>query len=246
MDHEHASSLLGAWALDALEEAEAAAVEAHLAICERCAAEAQELTEVAGALASTSHERPPELWDAIAAHLAPPGAGSAVGTPILRAPAPRFERRQRVLVGVAMAALVLAGAGLAGVGVLAHDLHAQSLGGRATTVAALAASIEASRSTTVLELTNAHHTPSATLALTPNGTAVLTAIKLPPLASNQTYQVWAITPHGAVSIALLGSHPTLSVLRAPTHGVEAIAITAEPATGTTVPTSAPLAQVQLA
>jgi hypothetical protein len=48
--HAGASDLLGAWALDACEASEAAAVEAHLGDCARCAAEAGQLRSVVGAL----------------------------------------------------------------------------------------------------------------------------------------------------------------------------------------------------
>lgn len=48
MDHEAASDLLGAYALDACEEAECREVESHLVGCVDCAGEASRLKDLAG------------------------------------------------------------------------------------------------------------------------------------------------------------------------------------------------------
>ena len=50
MTHEEAAGLLGAWALDACEDAEAASVERHLASCADCRVEAASLTRAAAGL----------------------------------------------------------------------------------------------------------------------------------------------------------------------------------------------------
>jgi len=50
MTHEEAAGLLGAWALDACEDAEAASVERHLASCADCRVEAASLTGAAAGL----------------------------------------------------------------------------------------------------------------------------------------------------------------------------------------------------
>jgi len=64
--HEDVESLLGVYALDALEPDEAAAVEAHVAICPRCRAELDAHREMAAALGNTVVALPPDLWDRIA------------------------------------------------------------------------------------------------------------------------------------------------------------------------------------
>ena len=66
MGHAEASELLGAHALDACEEHEAAAVEAHVAACPLCREEAAALRQAAGWL-STIEGQPP-----------PPGLGAAI------------------------------------------------------------------------------------------------------------------------------------------------------------------------
>jgi anti-sigma factor RsiW len=66
MDHASVSELLGAYALDACDNEETAAVEAHLASCPSCADEASRLKELAGWIGVTSidvngTERPSSL-----------------------------------------------------------------------------------------------------------------------------------------------------------------------------------------
>ena len=48
MEHAAASELLGAYALDACEEGEATAVEAHISVCPPCRSEAELLKNLAG------------------------------------------------------------------------------------------------------------------------------------------------------------------------------------------------------
>ncbi|MGH9044990.1 MAG: anti-sigma factor domain-containing protein [Acidimicrobiales bacterium] len=75
--HSEIAELLGAYALDALDPAEVDQVEAHLATCPRCAGEVARHHEVAGLLANTGADAPPELWDRIAENLVvPAGAGT--------------------------------------------------------------------------------------------------------------------------------------------------------------------------
>jgi uncharacterized protein (TIGR03083 family) len=57
--HAAVSELLGAWALDACSEQEAATVEAHLAGCRACAAEADRLGRATGGLGTTAAVSPP-------------------------------------------------------------------------------------------------------------------------------------------------------------------------------------------
>ncbi|ACU54504.1 conserved hypothetical protein [Acidimicrobium ferrooxidans DSM 10331] len=243
MEHEEAASLLGAWALDALDPDEAKALEAHLAVCTQCALEADELRAAAGLLATTTTEPAPDLWDSIAGHLGQSPAEPR--QPTVHAPRrPRAgHRRGRIATVVAGLALAVAGAGIGGVVALAHEVH--TLNQHAASLGTAASTIAATPGTTVIDLTDSHDIPTATLALTPSGTAVLTAVRLPALSRSKTYQVWAITTQGVISIGLLGANPTVTVLHAPTRGLHAVAITAEPASGSPTPTSAPLAEARL-
>jgi anti-sigma factor RsiW len=79
--HDAVEALLGAYALDAVEPEEAAAVEAHLATCRRCAAEVARHHEVAGLLANSGGDAPAELWDRISERLERPVAPTMPAVP---------------------------------------------------------------------------------------------------------------------------------------------------------------------
>ncbi|MST35184.1 hypothetical protein GHK86_20930, partial [Acidimicrobiaceae bacterium USS-CC1] len=70
-DHHDVQELLGAYALDALEPDEVAAVEAHLEVCARCRRELAGYREVTSLLGHTGGEAPPGIWDRIAAGMHP-------------------------------------------------------------------------------------------------------------------------------------------------------------------------------
>jgi uncharacterized protein (TIGR03083 family) len=59
LDHEEANELLGAWALHACDEDEGALVEAHVATCDDCAAEADRLRNAAAWLGALESVPPP-------------------------------------------------------------------------------------------------------------------------------------------------------------------------------------------
>ncbi len=67
--HQEIQELLGAYALDAVDPETAALVERHLETCVRCSTEVARHHEVAGLLANSGGESPPELWDGIASQL---------------------------------------------------------------------------------------------------------------------------------------------------------------------------------
>ena len=58
MDHDGASELLGVYALDACDEAEAAAVRAHVSTCELCTSEVAVLANLAGWLGASEATSP--------------------------------------------------------------------------------------------------------------------------------------------------------------------------------------------
>lgn len=70
-DHHDVQELLGAYALDALDPDEVAAVEAHLEVCARCRRELAGYREVTSLLGHTGGEAPPGVWDRIAAGMHP-------------------------------------------------------------------------------------------------------------------------------------------------------------------------------
>ncbi|MCB9373293.1 MAG: anti-sigma factor [Microthrixaceae bacterium] len=64
--HDELRELLGAYALDAVEPGEAAAVERHLRACPQCRAEVEEHRAVAALLGNAGAAAPAGLWDRIA------------------------------------------------------------------------------------------------------------------------------------------------------------------------------------
>ena len=84
MTHEEASELLGAWALDACEAAEAASVERHLESCADCRTEAVSLSRAAvglGELAAVIQPLPPDrLRDSVAERRMMVGATAGAAT----------------------------------------------------------------------------------------------------------------------------------------------------------------------
>ncbi len=116
-DDDELERLTGAWALDAVDDDERAALEARLADDEERQAEADELREVAGLLGEAAAERPPAgLRDAILAEVAatsqepvpPAGHAAPPEEPAVEGMAEvvplRGWRRTRVAGGVAAAA----------------------------------------------------------------------------------------------------------------------------------------------
>ena len=110
ISHEEAQELLGAYALDAVEEDEAALVEYHLDRCPRCRDELRNHREVVGLLAYAGHEAPAGLWDRVVEGIRE--AGSSAPAPALRSVAARPGSRilplrsRRVLAIVGAAAVV--------------------------------------------------------------------------------------------------------------------------------------------
>src|SRR5438445_2008497 len=113
--HEQLMDLLGAYALDAVDDDERTALEDHLRTCPRCRAEVEEHREVASLLAHPGASAPVGLWDRIVGSLdaAPPPLELAPVVPI--APA---RRRWVPAAAVAVAAALI-------VAVLGVDVHHQ-------------------------------------------------------------------------------------------------------------------------
>lgn len=70
--HEEIQELLGAYALDAVDDDERAVVDEHLLTCLRCRAEVADHRETAALLAFAGQDAPDGVWDRIAASLEEP------------------------------------------------------------------------------------------------------------------------------------------------------------------------------
>lgn len=262
--HDAVEALLGAYALDAVEPEEAAAVEAHLATCRRCASEVARHHEVAGLLANSGGDAPAELWDRIAGHLerpvtvpeppelrAAPGGGRGPGA----AGSPGSRRRLARPVAWAAGAVAAAAAVAAlFLGVQVHHLDRQVAALQAsagsTRLAAVAQAALEDPATIRVGLTARASSPdagaAATVVLERDGTAFLIARGLPSLPGSQTYQLWGAVDGQLISLGLLGPHPTVVAFSFATSSpVRAFAVTAERAGGVVRTTHAPVVEGSL-
>ena len=236
LNHGEVRDLLGAYALDAVDDDERRAVDRHLEDCPPCQVEVAEHREVAGMLASGFVPAPEGLWDRIAGSLEevpPPMRGLASVASLDQA----RERRRlgrgpvRAIVAVGVAASVGV-VGLLGVKVLdtserVNDVAAVLHGDDVRSVAAAAASRPGARK---VALRSPDGRLTAQAVLLADGTGYLVDANLPTLPPDRTYQLWAVTGHSTVSVGVLGPAPGPAAFRA-AGDVHALAITEETAGG---------------
>lgn len=263
--HDELIDLLGAYALDAVDEDERRAVEDHLELCAECRAEVARHLEVAAALGTTAAAAAPdELWASIALHIGdgPVEVPESPLLPRLAAPAPdaagpvplpspgaavvsldaRRRRSTGFVAGLVAAAAVIAvlAVGLVQVNNQNRELTAQLAQVPATpSIDQLAAAALEDSSNRVLELTG-DDGEVATAVVTPGGEGYLVSAGLEPLPGDRTYQLWNIGDAGAVSLGVLGSDPGVSAFHVQ-GPVSTLAITAERAGGVPSPENIPLA-----
>ncbi len=266
MTHAEIEELLGAYALDAVDEGEALVVEEHLATCPRCRAEVAAHREVAGLLGNAGGEPPAGLWDRVAGELALElseqpeapglltvrlgGLGAAEdrptaegGGPVASVSAATRRRARRVSIaslslGALAAALALV-VGLLSAKVSNLDQQVTDIRTAVTTngVAQQAALAVADPQHRAVELSSPAGPRRALLAVLPSGQAYwITTGALQALRADQTYQLWAEVDGRIVSIGLLGRAPT-DVPVLVTPNMTKFMVTAEPLGGTPRPTS---------
>lgn len=234
MNHDEARELLGAYALDAVPPGEAEAVSAHVAECPICQEELNGYRDVAGDLAPPSPP-PPEIWDHIAGELGTtPEPLRLVRTTTTGRDA-RSIWALRVAAAVAAIAIAVLGWEVAHLNGRVGQLQAAISKSGIAQVASAAAFEPNSRK---LELRSQSGSLSADVVITQAGQGYLVTSTLPALRSNQTYQLWALSGHGAapVSLGLLGRVPAPAAFGVDSR-VRELAITAEPRGGTVAPTT---------
>jgi len=206
--HHDLQELLGAFALDAVDDDERDVIEAHLAGCPRCRAEVAGHRETAALLAHTGDRAPDGVWDRIAEALdeAPPVLDLDRIAPrrTARAAVPRSISLRVAATGVANAA------GAALTDPRAEQVKLASTDGKAT----------------------------AQVVRLPDGTGYLVPTGLPTLPGGRVYQLWAVRsdargPHLPpinISLGVLGAKPEVSAFRM-AGPVIAYAVTDEAAGG---------------
>ncbi len=256
ISHDHASELLGAYALDAVDGDERVNLEEHLATCPRCQAELDGLHEVAGAIGNSGEPLPAGLWTSISDQLGqdrseneePPPMPqlTSSGPAPYRAPLSGRTRRARSAVLLLGAVAVAASTVAIVLGIdLVHSqdnvtnlqqsaAHQQVAAHR--TPAAVALHTPGHR---VVTLENSAHVDLAKFVIVPGGRGYLVSSTLPRLGSGKTYQLWGIVGGTPISLGLLGASPRGSTFTiAGATWTSKLALTAEPEGGTIAPTGA--------
>jgi anti-sigma-K factor RskA len=230
-------ALVGAYAVDALDDLERAAFERHLADCDDCRAEVASLQESASMLAeSTATEPPAALRSRVLADIAtvrplPPLTAEPVVSLETRTRPRRFR----------LAALAAAAAVVAAVSVGGTVWHPWSDDSSQTLTGAAAVLGASDAKTTSLDFDGG---ASATVTHSDSvGKAVIQTHKMPPPPEGMVYQLWLKQPaSGMVSAGLMPVKADQTVLLDGNAATaQAAGITIEPAGGSDHPTSEPIA-----
>jgi hypothetical protein len=266
---------VGCYVVDALDPAERSAFEEHLAGCDSCAREVLEFTETAAELARLVAMGPPrdvrgamletiQLVRPLPPHTSVPDttdpfaepAGDLPGDPandpaddsadepadqLAARRTRRAGRRQRILFGLVAAAAVVALA----LGGLVANLTQQRQ-------AAVAAQSAAQRETDLLSapdarvITQTRDGGRFTFVVSKQrNQALLLSGDLPDLGAGKVYQLWTLQGRRATPDATLPAGTGSHWFTGPIAGSTSLAVTAEPAGGSAVPTMPILAQTTI-
>jgi len=238
--HQDIEELLGAFALDAVDDDERDIVEAHLAACPRCRAEVERHRETAALLAQAGERAPEGVWDRIAESLeeAPPALDLAPVSPIARRTIP-LRLAAATMAAAAAVALFL------GVALGRHDNHgvdriyrlAQAMQEANLNSAAFAALSDGSAEQVTLASTDGKS--SARVVRLRDGTGYLVPGTLAPLPEGRVYQLWAVRSDAKISLGVLGANPGVTAFRM-TGPVSAYAVTDEAAGGVATTSNQPV------
>jgi len=240
--------LLGAYALDAVDDDEREQVEAYLERTPSARSLVAEFRETAALLSHGGTEAPAGLWERIAQTLEeePPRLATPPPAEVVRLESRRARLGRRIAVAAAVAAAVLAVVVLS-VKVVQQGDRIDDLERSAGSGAVLAAAETASRDPNAVRtsLASSDGTVEARVVYLPDGDGFLVQDNLRALPPDRTYQLWALMddaqPARPISAGVLGPDPGVTAFRV--HGpVVAFAITDEQAPGVASTTNQPVAQ----
>lgn len=233
MNHDEISDLLGAYALDAVDDAERVAVDAHLDTCARCRAEVAEHRETATLLAHAGSDAPEGLWQRISDELdpAPPAGRPAPALP--GTPAAARTRALPRALNFALAAAIVAVA-LLGVQVNRQDDRIDGLQTalERPLVPAFEQALAAPGSREV-ELVSDDGELKVRGVVTGDRMGFLRVDDLPTLDPDRTYQLWGVNGEELVSLSVFDAAAGIVTFRAAAP-YEAFAVTEEEAPGVVV------------
>ena len=230
--------LTGAYALDAVDAPEQDRFEHHLRRCRPCGNEVRGLAETATSLAmAVAMTPPPRLKDRVM-------AAAAVTRQV---PPPADHRRLRRAarsswvprLATAVAAVSAAVAVALGVIQVSTQHRLDSARAQNQAIAAVLAAPDARIAT---QATSAGGTASVVVSRAERK-IVFTSAGLPPLTGGKVYQLWLIGPPRVRSAGLLplpSAGKTAPVLASGLVAGDKVAMTVEPAGGTSLPTTTPI------
>jgi hypothetical protein len=244
------AELAGVHALDALEPDEALSVSSHLNGCSRCAREYHRHRETISLLAAVGGPAPDALWERIAIAIEADRGPEEIPRlhPMLLAgrPRPRKPAWARIVAAAAVAAaVIIIGFQAARVDHLnsqitrlnAAEQQSGSLPGLA------AALVDPSAQHLTLTSSAVGRQPVGQLIILPSGASYLVGSRLGELPAGRIYQLWSVNSGRAISVGLLGAHPTTVAFNVdPAAPADAYLVTVEPSGGVVAPTSAPIAR----
>jgi hypothetical protein len=230
--HQDIQELLGAFALDAVDDDERDVIEAHLTGCPRCRAEVEGHRETAALLAHSGERAPEGVWDRIAEALdeAPPALDL---TRITNRPARRVIPLRLAAATMAVAAALTLFLGVAlgrndngGFGRVDKLADAMETAVVANAAHAALANPQAEQ----VQLASTDGKAAARVVRLPDGTGYLLPAHLAPLPAGRVYQLWAVRSDAKISLGVLGATPEVSAFRM-SGPVVAYAVTEEAAGG---------------
>lgn len=230
-------TLVAPYALNALDEAERAAVERHLRVCPSCAIDVEELRNTATSLSFPAMAQPGQhVREQVLAQIrrtaqVPPAVPEPKTQP-KTAPARRFLRPQLVAFAtvVVLFALVLS--------LLVFDRGSDNNPGRNDASAVLLAGDAVSTSI------SAGGNTMTVISSRKSDAGVVVMAKPPELPAGQTYQLWYLKDGKARSAGLMGNGDTTRLIRGVGDATQ-LGVTVEPESGSAQPSTAPLFSVGL-
>lgn len=234
-------SLVGPYALDALDDLERAAFQRHLLECQSCRSDADELREAAAHLADNVWSvPPPQLRDNVLAEIRKTPQWAPSGS--AQAPARTGRVSHRFHARLASAAAVIVAAALTGTVVYAvqdHRVrHEQSVADAAQARDARIRSILAAPDLAVREerLTSGGRVTVVISQLRDAGVILLAADAAP--GPGRIYQLWSIRSGTPASVKALGEGEATTVqIVEGLPGASEVGVTVEPAPGSATPTT---------
>jgi anti-sigma-K factor RskA len=242
-------TLTGAYAVDALSNAEAEEFGLHLAQCPACAQEVKELRETAARLALAVAEVPPAAMRVRVMEALPDVRQLPPDVPSTREIRPLQRRWRRRLPHMAAAACLAIAAAATGVAVNAqHEADTQHertarAEAQARTLGALAAAPDATFHTGALSGGGT----ATVLSSARLDQAALLYHDLPNLPDTKVYELWYSRAGTMVPAGLLehGRSGGATLLQGSPGGADGVGLTVEPKGGSAAPSGAPLAVLPL-